>query len=128
MRNRCHNPNNSSYRLYGARGVTVCDRWQSFENFVADMGLRPVGMVIDRIDGNGDYEPTNCRWTTRRGNANNARTNIVFPIGGTRMTLKQVAEKFKIKYLTLYKRIMAGWDIGDAVFQPVRQLRSNRSN
>lgn len=67
MINRCHNPRNSSYGRYGARGVRVCERWRDdFRNFLADMGERPEGMTLDRIDPYGDYEPSNCRWATMK--------------------------------------------------------------
>lgn len=64
MRQRCKNPNTPKYSYYGGRGITVCDRWNTFTNFLEDMGERPEGTSIDRINPNGNYEPTNCRWST----------------------------------------------------------------
>lgn len=72
-RQRCTNPNDASYRIYGARGIIVCDRWQLFDNFLADMGPAPAGMTLERKDNDGDYEPGNCVWAPRQAQNRNKR-------------------------------------------------------
>jgi hypothetical protein len=72
MHSRCYNPKNDSYEHYGARGIKVCDRWRNnFANFMADMGLRPPGMTIERLDVNKDYSKENCIWETRKRQMDN---------------------------------------------------------
>lgn len=78
MRNRCSNPKNPNYRHYGGRGIIVCERWQNnFAAFLLDMGNKPDGMWIDRINVNGNYEPTNCKWATPKEQINNRRLKLI---------------------------------------------------
>lgn len=84
MKQRCLNPNNKKYFLYGGRGITICERWleeNGFENFLADMGERPEGKTLDRIDNDGNYEPSNCKWSTIKEQNNNRRglKNVKLP-------------------------------------------------
>jgi len=73
MKQRCDNPSTNGYENYGGRGITYCKRWESFENFLDDMGERPKGKTLDRIDVNDNYEPDNCRWATAKEQAANVR-------------------------------------------------------
>jgi hypothetical protein len=81
MKERCFNPNNNRYYAYGARGITVCERWLVFDNFLEDMGERPEDRTLDRIDVDGNYEPENCRWATRSEQARNTRRRKAMQLG-----------------------------------------------
>jgi hypothetical protein len=119
MLSRCYNPNTTAYRKYGARGITVCERWrESFENFYADMGEAPVGMSIDRITGTGNYEPRNCRWATPTEQARNRRNTIRLTAFGITKTAAEWAHETGVRLDTVYARTRLGWAAEAAVCQP----------
>lgn len=101
MRARCENPADDHYKWYGGRGVTVCERWSSFENFLSDMGVRPRGMSLDRIDNDGPYSPENCRWATQKEQMQNTRKSVTFE----GKTIQEWSEQLGIKYHTLTYRM-----------------------
>ena len=105
MRRRCSKPYHKDYRWYGARGIRVCQRWEVFENFVADMGKRPAGTTLDRINCNGDYEPTNCRWATKAQQQVNMRSIRMIEFDGRTMHMAAWARSLGIHSATLLYRI-----------------------
>lgn len=123
MLRRCYNQNYRCYELYGGRGITVCDRWRkSFGNFLDDMGPRPEGTSLDRIDNQRGYEPGNCRWASQRQQLNNTRVNVVIEHDGRRMTLAEWARETGIHPRTLGSRLFRNkWDIQAALTRPARK-------
>lgn len=113
------NPNGrQSYKRYG-RTVTVCERWRDFNNFLADMGEPPFpGASLDRIDNEGNYEPSNCRWATQRQQNINRRMAHILEYGGERMSLVEWAEKLGIHKNTLWNRLNRGWSLERALTAP----------
>jgi hypothetical protein len=117
MRARCLKPTATQWKHYGGRGITVCKRWESFENFLADMGERPsLKHSIDRIDNSGNYEPGNCRWATMQEQCNNRRSSRMIEYDGVTMSLADWARKVGIKYQLLLQRLNRGWSAQDALF------------
>ena len=118
---RCEVPHHHHYYMYGARGIVVCERWRnSFEAFLSDMGLKPSPThSIDRIDSNGNYEPSNCRWATKIEQANNTRTNRFLEYKGIRKTKAEWARTMGIKIETLNTRMRLGWSVDMALEVPV---------
>jgi len=104
MKERCSNPRRDNYSQYGGRGIQVCDRWRaSYQAFLLDMGRRPSSShSLDRINVNGDYEPTNCRWSTAREQQGNRRTTLFIEINGERLRAIDVARAIGVPRSTLY--------------------------
>jgi len=102
MHQRCSNNKHKDFAYYGGRGIKVCERWLTFENFLDDMGERPEGMSLDRIDVDGDYCPENCRWADRVAQARNTRANHFVTYNGNMITVAQFAEVLGVNYHTLH--------------------------
>lgn len=109
MKQRCLNSNNPSYPLYGGRGIKVCERWLVFENFAMDMGPRPDGMELERLDNNGDYEKANCKWETHKRNCRNKRNMRLIQAFGQTLCLSEWSEKTGMPPRTIYSRLRRGW-------------------
>lgn len=119
MKSRCENQNNKKYHIYGGKGISVCERWMTFHNFIADMGERPLGTSLDRIDGRLGYSKDNCRWATPKTQANNKESNRVLKARGKSMTVAQWSSEVGIKANTIICRLRRGWSEVDAISKPV---------
>ncbi len=116
MKNRCNNKNYKKFHLWGGRGIKVCKEWENdFPKFLSDMGKCPDGMSIDRIDNNKGYSKENCRWATSLEQSNNTRSNNIFYIENEKLTLTQLAEKWKCSRNSLKMRIKRGATIQDLI-------------
>lgn len=121
MKNRCCNPNADQFPDYGGRGIVVCEHWlESFENFLADMGERPPGTTIDRINCNGNYEPSNCRWATVKEQCRNKRKNHRLNWEGRDWALAELAERYNHQFNTLAQRLKKGWELERALLTPTK--------
>lgn len=111
MKQRCLNPNSADYFRYGGRGIQICDSWREFEAFLRDMGERPEGATLDRVDVNGNYEPGNCRWATCKQQGRNRRDNRLLAYNGKTQTLTEWAEEIGISRTSLTSRLSQGWSL-----------------
>ena len=120
MLQRCENPKHEKHSRYGGRGIKVCERWQSFPNFLEDMGECPtITGSIDRIDNNGDYTPENCRWATYKQQNNNRSDNCNFTYNGKTQSIQAWSEEYGINHQTLYNRLMTlGFSVEEALSAP----------
>lgn len=115
MHVRCYSERSEQFPLYGGRGISVCGRWHSFENFLADMGTAPPQHSIDRIDSDGNYEPGNCRWATAKEQARNRRSNRIIETPRGLMCIYEAAEAYGIRPDTLTWRLEHAWPIERAL-------------
>lgn len=128
MLKRCRDTNCNRYERYGGRNITVCDRWLDFTNFLADMGERPIGTSLDRINNDGNYEPGNCQWSTPKKQSRNTRSNNNVIFNGKKMCLMELSEISGVDYSTLRYRIKVGWPVDLAASLPANRIPLNRRN
>jgi len=118
MINRCENPNVKSYPRYGGRGIKVCKSWHEFKNFYADMGNRPERGTLERIDNDGDYEPSNVKWQTRHTQSRNKSNNHFLILNGQKKVLSDWAKELQITPNAILKRIKRGMTEEQALLTP----------
>lgn len=125
IKKRCYNQNHKFYSHYGARGISMCDRWRySFESFLSDMGPKPPSMdSIDRRDNDKGYSPDNCRWATITEQQNNKRSNRVLEFKGKRMTLAQWGRHLNVPRERLNRRLNAGYTVEQILTQKIYERR-----
>lgn len=125
MRARCGNPNHTSWKRYGGRGIRVCERWLDFPNFLADMGPRPgPAYSLDRVDNDGNYEKSNVVWATKRQQGNNRGDCHFLEFEGESLTIAEWARRKGINPITLAARIYAGWSVERAIMTPVTATKN----
>lgn len=123
MHQRCADARRDNHKWYGGRGITVCDRLGVFENFLADMGERPIGKTLDRINNDGHYAPENCRWATQKQHVRNGRLARIIESDGQRMCIVEWSETSGVARSTIQQRLSNGWDPDDAIWTPARAKR-----
>ena len=126
---RCYNPKNPKFPHYGGRGIKVCDRWKnSRAAFLLDMGPKPhPSLTLERIDNNGNYEPGNCRWDTRKQQSANRRACKPFEMDGKTMLLKYWMQHFNLNPMTFYRRLRRGWSVESALKTPMDNRYNRKS-
>lgn len=130
IKSRCYNKNNKSYKYYGERGISVCKEWQQFEAFMewAMANNYSHTLTIDRINVNGNYEPSNCRWVTRKEQSQNTRENHYITFNNTTKTLTEWSECKKIPAPTILARLKRGWSVEKTLTTQPRMLRKINKN
>lgn len=129
MHTRCLNPNHEAFKRYNDAGITICPQWRGkggFKVFYADMGPRPNGCTLDRIDNNKGYFPGNCRWASPKVQGNNRGDNRLYTFNGETKTLSEWANSLGIKYTTLHERLRLGKTIKEALTMPLQSKHFDR--
>jgi len=121
MHNRCRNPGDKSFPYYGGRGIRVCERWKKFENFIADMGEKPHGKTLNRIDNDGNYSPENCQWSTIKEQNRNSRNNRIITVFGGTGCVSELCERFGVNYRLVSDRLKKNWSAERAFTEPVHR-------
>jgi hypothetical protein len=127
MRSRCERPSDKDWKYYGARGVRVCERWQTFDGFFSDMGPRPAGMTLERIDNAKGYEPGNCEWATRDEQMGNRSNTVSIDHDGQTVTARQIARETGLPRNTVVHRIKRGWAYEDIRSPRARERQKERT-
>jgi hypothetical protein len=128
MKTRCCNSRDKNFLRYGAKGITVCDRWKIFENFYADMGPRPEGRTLDRIDNTGNYEPSNCRWATLTEQQRNRAVTVKLTLDGQTLTLMEWSEKLSMEPYLIRSRLSNGWSVERALTEARHKPQKSRAS
>lgn len=121
MIQRCRNINSNVYYRYGGRRIKICERWKQFKNFYKDMGDRPKGKSLDRLDNNDGYKPSNCAWRSSREQASNKRNNHFVTYKGEKRTLAQWGDKIGAHPFSIYQRLKRNWSLDRTFNQPFRK-------
>lgn len=124
MHRRCDYEKSASFRFYGARGISVCDEWKDFSKFLSDMGERPEGMSLDRIDSSKNYSKENCRWASSLDQANNTAKNHRMTYNGETLTTSQWARKLGINVGTIQSRIARGGTVAESLSTVIQSKRT----
>lgn len=128
MLSRCNNANHKQYADYGGRGITVCEEWRSFINFLTDMGNKPKGMSLDRINNDLGYYKENCRWTDQKQQIRNRRVSKIVEFQGRKVSLSELCEEKNINWRMVYERIRQGWVVEKAINTPSRKNKKHATS
>tara|TARA_R110002096_G_scaffold66682_1_gene162143 strand:- start:9361 stop:10032 length:672 start_codon:yes stop_codon:yes gene_type:complete len=124
MKKRCENPNSKDSKNYSERGISVCERWSKYENFIEDMGVKPSSeYTLERKDNDSGYSPENCVWATRQEQNKNKRTNVTITIDGATKCLSDWAKESCVTRETIHARVKKGWSYEDAIMTPAGKTK-----